>query len=90
MPDMLVFGVDGITDAESAEQALQCSSVDMIDVGRGFLVNTDFGNAALEGRDCGKCLHCRPACRWSPFLNDGTVQYSGRNRFLRSQGNECC
>lgn len=25
LPDMLVFGVDGITDAESAEQALHCS-----------------------------------------------------------------
>lgn len=83
LPDMPVFGVDGITDAESAEQALQCSGVDMIDVGRGFLVNPDFGNAALEGRDCGKCLHCRPACRWSPFLNDGTVQCPGRNLFPR-------
>lgn len=87
---MPVFGVDGITDAESAEQALQCSSMDMIDVGRGFFVNPDFGNTALEGRGCGKCLHCRPACRWSPFLNDGTVQCLGRNLFLRSQGNECC
>ena len=84
MPDMPIFGVDGITDGNMAEEALRLSGLDMIDVGRGFLVNPDFGNAALEGRDCGKCLHCRPACRWSPFLNDGTVDCPGRKLFERS------
>lgn len=83
MPRMPVFGVDGITDGKMAESAIRLAGVDMIDVGRGFLVNPDFGNAALEGRDCGKCLHCHPACRWSPFLNDGTVQCPGRTLFLR-------
>lgn len=86
MPEMPIFGVDGITDGDMAENALQDTGLDMIDVGRGFLVNPDFGNAVLEKRDCGKCLHCQPACRWSPFLNDGTVQCPGRNLFLRNQG----
>mgnify|MGYP000093247693 CR=1 FL=1 len=67
---MPVFGVDGITDGEMAEKAILQAGVDMIDVGRGFLVNPNFGNDVLEGRSCGKCLHCRPACKWSPFLND--------------------
>lgn len=85
LPDMPVFGVDGITDGEMAENAVLQSGVDMIDVGRGFLVNPNFGNDVLEGKDCGKCLHCRPACRWSPFLNDGTVTCPGRNLFLRNR-----
>lgn len=85
MPDMPVFGVDGITDGEMAENVLLHAGIDMVDVGRGFLVNPAFENDILEGKDCGKCLHCRPACRWSPFLNDGTVNCPGRNLFLRNQ-----
>ena len=85
LPDMPVFGVDGITDGEMAEKAILQAGVDMIDGGRGFLVNPNFGNDVLEGRSCGKCLHCRPACKWSPFLNDGTVVCPGRNLFLRNQ-----
>ena len=72
-------------DGEMAEKAILQAGVDMIDVGRGFLVNPNFGNDVLEGRSCGKCLHCRPACKWSPFLNDGTVVCPGRNLFLRNQ-----
>ena len=82
LPEMSVFGVDGITDGELAENALQDTGLDMIDVGRGFLVNPDFGNAVLEKRDCGKCLHCQPACRWSPFLNDGTERVLGNEVYL--------
>lgn len=85
MPDMPVFGVDGITDGHMAEEAVCLAGLDLIDVGRGFLVNPNFGNDVLEGRDCGRCLHCRPACRWSPFLNDGTVQCPGKNLFLGRQ-----
>lgn len=85
LPELPVFGVDGITDGETAENAVLHTGLDMIDVGRGFLVNPHFGNDVLEGRDCGKCLHCQPACRWSPFLNEGTVTCPGRNLFLRSQ-----
>ena len=64
---MPVFGVDGITDGEMAENALLHAGIDMVDVGRGFLVNPAFGNDILEGKElslihiysravvCGRC-----------------------------------
>lgn len=84
LPDTPVFGVDGITDGQMAREALNGADLDMIDVGRGFLVNPSFGKDVLEGRDCGKCLHCRPACRWSPFLHEGSPDCPGRKLFLRN------
>ena len=60
------------------------ADLDMIDVGRGFLVNPDFGNCVLNGLPTGKCLHCQPACRWSPHLNNGEVKCPGRTLFQRT------
>ncbi len=58
-----VFAVYGIQSAEQAQQALDLTGVDMIDVGRGVLVNYDWAKDAKEGRDTGKCLYC-PTCMW--------------------------
>ncbi len=85
MPEMLVFGVDGIKDGAQAQAALDLTGVDMVDVGRGFLVNPNFGNDVLAGNNCGRCLNCQPACRWSPFLNEGVADCPGRKLYLREQ-----
>jgi len=61
--DVPVFAVYGIQSAEQAQQALDLTGVDMIDVGRGVLVNYDWAKDAKEGRDTGKCLYC-PTCMW--------------------------
>ena len=84
LPDMPIFGVDSITDGEMAAGAIQLADLDMIDVGRGFLVNPDFGNCVLNGLPTGTCLHCQPACRWSPHLNNGKVNCPGRTLFQRT------
>ena len=84
LPDMPIFGVDSITDGEMAAGAIQLANLDMIDVGRGFLVNPDFGNCVLNGLPTGTCLHCQPACRWSPHLNNGEVKCPGRTLFQRT------
>ena len=58
-----VFAVYGIQSAEQAQLALDLTDVDMVDVGRGVLVNYDWAKDAKEGRDTGKCLYC-PTCMW--------------------------
>ena len=78
-------GVAGLFEGMKKFGVLEKTGIDMADVARGFLVNPNFANDVLAGRDCGKCLHCKPACRWSPFLNDGTVNCPGRTLFLRRQ-----
>ena len=85
LPHMPIFGVDGIVNGEQARGVIETTGIDMVDVARGFLVNPDFAKDVLAGRDCGKCLHCKPACRWSPFLNDGVVNCPGRTLFLRNR-----
>ncbi len=61
--DVPVFAVYGIQSAEQAQQALDLTNADMIDVGRGILVNYDWAKDAQAGRDTGKCLYC-PTCMW--------------------------
>lgn len=58
-----VFAVNGIADAWMAEDILERTGVDMVDVGRGVLVNYNWANDAKEGKDTGRCLHCRE-CQW--------------------------
>ena len=58
-----VFAVYGIQSAEQAQLALELTGVDMIDVGRGVLVNYNWAKDAKEGRDTGKCLYCK-TCMW--------------------------
>lgn len=84
LPDMPVFGVDSITDAQMAQGAIDLTNIDMVDVGRGFLVNPSFGNCALNGMPTGKCLHCSPACYWSPHLmKNGEPKCAGKILFER-------
>lgn len=58
-----VFAVYGIQDGETAEAVLQDTNVDMVNIGRGVLVNYQWANDVKEGRDPGKCLYCS-TCMW--------------------------
>lgn len=58
-----VFAVYGIDSAKKAQQVLDITGVDMVDIGRGTLVNYSWANDARAGRDVGRCLDC-PKCMW--------------------------
>lgn len=58
-----VFAVYGIQNGEMAEAALEDTKCDMIDVGRGVLVNYHWANDVKEGKNPGKCLYCEK-CIW--------------------------
>lgn len=58
-----VFAVMGIRTGEQAEQILQHTGVDMVVIGRGSLVNHNWGNDVLTGRDVGMCRECA-VCMW--------------------------
>ncbi|MGH4124774.1 MAG: NADH:flavin oxidoreductase [Clostridium sp.] len=58
-----VFAVNGINSAEIAEEILNQTNVDIVDVAKGFLINPNWANDAKEGKDTGKCLNCAK-CMW--------------------------
>ncbi|TCL56294.1 2,4-dienoyl-CoA reductase-like NADH-dependent reductase (Old Yellow Enzyme family) [Kineothrix alysoides] len=58
-----VFAVNGINNPELADKILEQTNVDMVDIGRGTLVNYNWANDAKEGRDVGTCLYCK-TCMW--------------------------
>lgn len=58
-----VFTVFEIGTGEQAEAILEDTGVDMVVIGRGSLVNYEWGNDVLAGRDPGHCLRCDP-CQW--------------------------
>jgi len=58
-----VFAVNGIYSCENAEEVLNETNVDIVDIGRGFLINPNWGNDAKDAKDTGKCLNC-PKCMW--------------------------
>lgn len=58
-----VFAVNGIKSAEMAEEILNETNVDIVDIATGFLINNNWANDAKEGKDTGKCLDCAK-CMW--------------------------
>ena len=58
-----VFAVNGIYSAETAENILNETNVDMVDIAKGALINPNWANDAKEGKDTGKCLSCAK-CMW--------------------------
>ncbi len=58
-----VFAVNGIYSAQTAEEILNETNVDLVDIAKGFLINPNWANDAKEGKDTGKCLSC-PKCMW--------------------------
>ncbi len=61
--DVPVFAVNGINTAKLAEDILEQTNVDMVNIGRGTLVNYNWANDAKAGRDVGTCLYCK-TCMW--------------------------
>lgn len=58
-----VFAVNGIYSAETAENILNETNVDMVDIAKGALINPNWANDAKAGKDTGKCLSCAK-CMW--------------------------
>lgn len=58
-----VFAVNGIYSAQIAEEILNETNVDLVDIAKGFLINPNWANDAKEGKDTGKCLNCAK-CMW--------------------------
>jgi len=73
-----VFAVGEITSPGKAEDILKNTNVDMVDVGRGMLVNPNWANDAKAGRDVGTCLYCT-TCMWRVNAD----KCPGRNMFRR-------
>lgn len=53
-----VFAVNGINTYEIAEEILNKTNVDIVDIGRGFLINNNWANDAKEEKYTGACLNC--------------------------------
>ncbi|GKX68517.1 NADH:flavin oxidoreductase [Inconstantimicrobium mannanitabidum] len=58
-----VFGVNGIYSAETAEAVLNETNIDIVDIGKGSLINPNWANDAKNGKDTGKCFNCAK-CMW--------------------------
>ncbi|MCL2856426.1 MAG: NADH:flavin oxidoreductase [Oscillospiraceae bacterium] len=58
-----VFGVYRITSAQMARDILSETEIDMVNIGRGVLVNPSWANDARSGDNTGICLNCE-ACQW--------------------------
>lgn len=76
-----VFAVNKIKSPEMAEAILNETKVDLIDIGRGFLINTNWANDAKTGKDTGKCLDC-PKCKFFGLNNvcAGKVLFEKNNK----------
>jgi len=59
-----VFAVNGIKTPEVAKGILKATNVDMVDIGRSMLVDSDWANKCLSGETPGKCLGCKH-CIWA-------------------------
>lgn len=76
-----VFVVGEIATPEQAEKILQTTGVDMVDIGRGSLVNPNWANDAANGRPVGACLYCK-ICMWRVDAE----KCPGRKRFIKTKG----
>ncbi len=58
-----VFAVSGISTGRGAEEVLKATGADMAVIGRGSLVNENWGNDVRAGRNPGRCQECA-RCMW--------------------------
>ncbi|MHC1681416.1 MAG: NADH:flavin oxidoreductase [Clostridiaceae bacterium] len=63
-----VFGVNKINSAQVAEEILDKTGIDIVDIGKGALINPNWANDAKEGKNTGKCINCAK-CVW--FASNG-------------------
>ena len=74
-----VFAVNSINKPSEATDILVRTDVDMVDIGRSFLVDFDWAKKALAGETPGYCLHC-PKCVWR-----GAAECPGQKLMNRNQ-----
>lgn len=76
-----VFAVNQINNPDLAEDILETTGVDMVDIGRATLVNYNFANDALAGKDVGRCLNCK-VCMWriDPSKCPGKIKFEKNQR----------
>lgn len=85
LPGMPVFGVHNINCREDVIVAL-ATGIDMVDVGKASLVDPAFAKHVLEGKEAGRCLHCKGYCRWNPGeMADPNKKCPGHELFSRNR-----
>ena len=79
-----VFAANGITSPEMAENILNDTKVDMIDIGRGFMVNFDWAKDAMAGLETGQCLRCKVCMLYTePERCPGRILTAKRKRSVK-------
>ncbi len=63
-----VFAANNITSPKMADDILVKTNADMVNIGRGILINPNWTNDAIAGRNTGHCLHCKMCA----FPRDGS------------------
>ena len=76
-----VFTVGEIISPEQADEILTATGIDMVNIGRGTLVNPNWANDARNGKDTGACIHCK-ICMWriNPEKCPGRIRYERNNK----------
>ena len=72
-----VFAANNITSPQMADDILVKTNADMVNIGRGILINNNWVNDAIAGRDTGYCFHCKVCERHSD-----SAKCPGRQKFL--------
>ena len=57
-----VVGVCDITNAKIANGLLASGALDMVAVGRNYLIQKDWAECALNGKEISECRHCSKGC----------------------------
>ena len=60
-----LLAASGAVDRESAQGRLELADLDLIQVGRGMMIDTDFANKVLRGEKPGGCLYCKTGCKFT-------------------------
>ena len=58
-----VFAVNNVRREDDVKGILELCDVDMVDVGRSFLVDNNWANKVIKGEIPGKCVNCKH-CTW--------------------------
>ncbi len=74
-----VFAANNITSPKMADDILVKTNADMVNIGRGILINPNWTNDAAAERDTGHCLHCKMCS----FPRDSS-KCPGRQAYLKA------
>lgn len=74
-----VFAANNITSPQMADDILVKTNADMVNIGRGILINPNWTNDAIAGQDTGHCLHCKSCA----FPRESS-KCPGRQKYLKT------